>query len=199
MSLNFSLINENQDSFFNNTKNILEEKRNKLKKQNKTKKKIDINDFYNSHETTFDENEDGNALSDFVPLDNKPESIGNENAKNKEILLTNQTREESVEKNDIVTSDIYNNLESSYQNTYYNDSHLSKYNNNNNNNQSFNSELLSDNALLLKKINYMIALLEKQQDERTDKTGEEVILYIFLGVFIIFVLDSFAKVGKYVR
>lgn len=199
MSLNFSLINENQDSFFNNTKNILEEKRNKLKKQNKTKKKIDINDFYNSHETTFDENEDGNALSDFVPLDNKPESIGNENAKNKEILLTNQTREESVEKNDIVTSDIYNNLESSYQNTYYNDSHLSQYNNNNNNNQSFNSELLSDNALLLKKINYMIALLEKQQDERTDKTGEEVILYIFLGVFIIFVLDSFAKVGKYVR
>ena len=198
MSLNFSLINENQDSFFKDTKNILQDRRNKIKKQNKTKKKIDINDFYNSHETSYDEDED-NALSDFVPLDNKPDSIGVDNTSNKEILLTNQTKKENYENNDIVTNDIYNNLESSYQNTYYNNSNLSQYTTNNSDNHGFNSELLADNALLLKKINYMISLLEKQQDERTDKTGEEVILYIFLGVFIIFVLDSFAKVGKYVR
>ena len=45
----------------------------------------------------------------------------------------------------------------------------------------------------------MISLLEQQQDEKTEKTSEELILYIFLGVFIIFVLDSFSKVGKYIR
>ena len=55
------------------------------------------------------------------------------------------------------------------------------------------------NDLLMKKINYMINLLEEQQDERTNSVTEEVILYSFLGIFIIFIADSFAKVGKYVR
>ena len=45
----------------------------------------------------------------------------------------------------------------------------------------------------------MISLLEDQQDEKTNNVTEEVILYSFLGIFIIFVVDSFAKVGKYVR
>jgi hypothetical protein len=53
--------------------------------------------------------------------------------------------------------------------------------------------------VLLKKINYMISLLEEQQDEKTNNVTEEVILYSFLGIFIIFIVDSFAKVGKYVR
>jgi hypothetical protein len=45
----------------------------------------------------------------------------------------------------------------------------------------------------------MISLLEDQQDERTNNVTEEVVLYSFLGIFIIFIVDSFAKVGKYVR
>lgn len=57
----------------------------------------------------------------------------------------------------------------------------------------------STNDILLKKINYMINLLEEQQDERTNNVTEEVILYSFLGIFIIFIADSFAKIGKYVR
>jgi high-affinity K+ transport system ATPase subunit B len=51
----------------------------------------------------------------------------------------------------------------------------------------------------MKKLNYMITLLEQQQDEKTGNTTEEVILYSFLGIFIIFIVDSFARVGKYVR
>lgn len=57
----------------------------------------------------------------------------------------------------------------------------------------------STNDVLLKKINYMINLLEEQQDERTNNVTEEVVLYSFLGIFIIFIADSFAKIGKYVR
>lgn len=57
----------------------------------------------------------------------------------------------------------------------------------------------SSNDILLKKINYMINLLEEQQDERTNNVTEEVILYSFLGIFIIFIADSFAKIGKYIR
>ena len=45
----------------------------------------------------------------------------------------------------------------------------------------------------------MIHLLEEQQDEKTGHVTEEVILYSFLGVFMIFIIDSFARAGKYVR
>jgi len=58
---------------------------------------------------------------------------------------------------------------------------------------------LSSQDILLQKLNYMINLLEEQQDERTNNVTEEVVLYSFLGIFIIFVVDSFARVGKYVR
>jgi hypothetical protein len=53
--------------------------------------------------------------------------------------------------------------------------------------------------ILIEKLNYMIHLLEEQQDERTNNVTEEVILYSFLGIFIIFIVDSFARVGKYTR
>ena len=52
---------------------------------------------------------------------------------------------------------------------------------------------------LLAKLNQIIYLLEEQQDEKTGHVTEELILYSFLGIFIIFIVDSFARVGKYVR
>ena len=53
--------------------------------------------------------------------------------------------------------------------------------------------------VLMKKLNYMIHLLEENKDEKTDNITEELILYMFLGVFIIFIVDSFTKSGKYTR
>ena len=65
---------------------------------------------------------------------------------------------------------------------------------------STNSYVQNDsNQVLIEKLNYMINLLEEQQDQKTGSVTEEVVLYSFLGVFIIFVIDSFTKVGKYVR
>jgi hypothetical protein len=52
---------------------------------------------------------------------------------------------------------------------------------------------------LMEKINYMIHILEEQQHEKTSNITEEFILYTFLGVFIIFVVDSFSRSGKYTR
>ena len=49
------------------------------------------------------------------------------------------------------------------------------------------------------KINYMIHLLEEQQKEPTKHITEEFILYTFLGIFVIYIVDSFARVGKYIR
>lgn len=54
-------------------------------------------------------------------------------------------------------------------------------------------------AQLLQRMNYMIHLLEEQQEERTEHVVEELILYSFLGIFTIFMVDSFTRVGKYSR
>lgn len=83
-----------------------------------------------------------------------------------------------------------NSMKNENNKNYYHTSSPS-YNNSSNTNDS--------NQVLLEKLNYMINLLEEQQDQKTGSATEEVVLYSFLGVFIIFVVDSFAKVGKYVR
>ena len=57
----------------------------------------------------------------------------------------------------------------------------------------------NEQRALLEKLNYAIHLLEKQQDRRTATVTEELLLYALLGMFIICVLDNFARVGKYVR
>jgi hypothetical protein len=53
--------------------------------------------------------------------------------------------------------------------------------------------------ILLQKLDHIISLLEDQHDEKTGHVTEELVLYCFLGVFIIFIVDSFARAGKYVR
>jgi hypothetical protein len=52
---------------------------------------------------------------------------------------------------------------------------------------------------LMEKINYMVRLLEEQQLEKTNNITEEFILYTLLGVFVIYVVDSFSRSGKYMR
>ena len=42
-------------------------------------------------------------------------------------------------------------------------------------------------------------MLENQKNEKTDGVLEDVILYSFLGIFMIFLVESFTKAGKYVR
>jgi len=51
----------------------------------------------------------------------------------------------------------------------------------------------------MEKMNYMIHLLEEQQIEPTKHITEEFILYTFLGIFVIYIVDSFARSGKYIR
>ena len=57
----------------------------------------------------------------------------------------------------------------------------------------------SGDTQLMEKINYMIHLLEGQQHEKTANITEEFLLYTFMGVFVIFIVDSFARAGKYTR
>jgi hypothetical protein len=66
-------------------------------------------------------------------------------------------------------------------------------------NHNVTHDYTSGQDVLLQKLNYMISLLEDQQDEKTNNVTEEVILYSFLGIFIIFIADTFVRAGKYVR
>lgn len=56
-----------------------------------------------------------------------------------------------------------------------------------------------DDDKLMERINYMIHMLENQQHEKTEHITEEFLLYTFLGIFVIYVVDSFSRVGKYTR
>jgi hypothetical protein len=70
-----------------------------------------------------------------------------------------------------------------------------------NNDYGLNSNSLSGygNDALLKKLDTILHILEEQHDEKTNYVTEELILYIFLGIFIIYVIDSFVRAGKYIR
>ena len=64
--------------------------------------------------------------------------------------------------------------------------------------EKHNLESISNNELL-KKLDNILYLLEDQNEEKNSYVTEELILYVFLGIFIIYVLDSFVRVGKYTR
>jgi len=64
---------------------------------------------------------------------------------------------------------------------------------------NFPKEIPKERDILLEKLNYIIGLLENQQDEKTNNVVEDLLIYSLLGCFIIFVIDKFVSVGKYVR
>ena len=47
------------------------------------------------------------------------------------------------------------------------------------------------NAALIEKLNYIIHMLEDKKEEKTGHVIEELVLYCFLGIFIIFIVDTF--------
>jgi len=143
----------------------------------------------------------GNKLSDFQPI-SKPllnsmrQNLNDSNAYNKKTSF-----------DDLMPKS----LESSRPDFASNDMNLSKLSNYS---QTYNGKIsyqplqaklgLGTSSLpldekLTEKINYMIHLLEQQQSEKTANITEEFILYTFLGVFVIYVLDSFTRAGRYVR
>ena len=140
-----------------------------------------------------------NHSDNFKPLQSfnfpdKPVSMGGARKKQEGFNVPQPMNDEELKlqelqsafMNDAQVKEYYNKLVPSYQNP--------------SNNFSTNSYSQNDNnQLLIEKLNYMINLLEEQQDQKTGSVTEEVVLYSFLGIFIIFVIDSFTKVGKYVR
>ena len=122
-----------------------------------------------------------------LPQNNFLNSLNNPSIQNNDYNANNSLY--NLEK-----SNILGNLNSSKNNlASYNESYNYTTSNNNENSLNF------DNNNLLKKLDYIIHLLEEQHNEKTNHITEELILYLFLGLFILFVLDSFARASKYHR
>lgn len=71
---------------------------------------------------------------------------------------------------------------------------MNKINTDNMSNTSYHS-----NKEIMNKLNYIINMFEKQREIKTNQKNEEVVMYCFLGIFVIYVLDSFVYIGKYSR
>ncbi len=103
--------------------------------------------------------------------------------------------EETMNDEPVDTSE-FSQLNNSYSNDYY-QHYVSNYNNSTQpNNSDANRDLNND---LLKKLDNILFLLEEQRESEKHLITEELILYVFLGVFLIYVLDCFVRAGKYVR
>ena len=52
---------------------------------------------------------------------------------------------------------------------------------------------------MLTKLNSILELFEDQKEIKSGQKNEEIVLYCFLGVFVIYIMDSFVNIGKYSR
>ena len=163
-----------------------------------------------------------------APLDEKTSSNTNQTnfIKNHSILpkphnVDNKSKEKGIKDLKSLIQKIHNNSEENSDNSLYNsltdyesenqkskkidfkiENNLNKVSDTNqayvniNSNESYPKY---DKDEMMQKINYIIHTLDKQKDIKSDQKLEELLLYSFLGIFIIYVLDSFTKIGKYKR
>ena len=178
-----------------------------------------------SSSSSYSSQDDGNFLGDFTPLP-PPSSAGVENTRIKEQTLQNKQQQPQPQQDHqqdhlnygskinsgtdlddgYPTHQMYqqHSAQPAHQQTQQNHmmpNYAAMYSSMNGSGygSSQSNGSTDSNDLLLQKLNYMINLLEQSQDERTNNVTEEIVLYSFLGIFIIFIVDSFVRVGKYVR
>jgi len=196
MSLAFyaAPINTNNED---NTSNPIERKRNAKANHNKTVKRYtNVNSKIENMRKEIGYSgidDDTSQMEDFLP---PPNSAGVQRTKDRdndgEHVVQPHPASLGASHNDApITAEAFQNLPSLASEDYYKQ-FVPYYDRTGQGNSIHRDELLN-------KLDYMIHLLEEQRELKTGSATEEVILYSFLGVFIIFVLDSFARAGKYTR
>ncbi len=192
---------------FNNEESNTSIQKNKSYNKNKTLKRKDNNKSNHKVQAMLQkihENDESDDDNNYQPIQ-PPSSAGIERMENSMMNNRPQYSEQYNENNmseqenngnnsHVSQQEGFTQLPSEYAKQYY-QQYVPYYN------QS--SDDLTPNGVnkdeLLSKLNEIVYLLEEQQNEKTGHVTEELILYSFLGVFMIFIVDSFARVGKYVR
>ena len=157
------------------------------KRKNRTikKKSNKVTEFLNSMEK--DDEDAGSGLANFEPLE--PGVLTKQPEEKKENISNTDGAVNPEGFSKLNTDEAANLNYQNYYNTYV--PYYSKPSNE--------ANIHGSKDELMKKLNYMIHLLEENKDEKTQNVTEELVLYMFLGVFTIFVVDSFARAGKYTR
>ena len=184
-SLGYSELSQSNtiNDEYDGKKDCVKNKKNKTYK--KAKKKITSENMTNFLNLTKNmgnnDTSDGSGLADFNP---PPQPV-----------LTKQPDEIVEDDTDnAISQQEYGDLDDYAANQKYYDQYIPYPSNSQNN-----ANLTGNKDKLFEKINYMIHLLEENKDQKTQNVTEELVLYMFLGVFVIFVVDSFARSGKYIR
>jgi hypothetical protein len=141
-------------------------------------------------------NNDGDKLANYEPIIRPSNTVTKsdvvENTMNPDELIPQTIERE--QNSDFSYSNSYNGDLANYNTTYQPPPSL-------NQNQPYYSKMGigNDNSKLSEKMNHIIHMLEEMQNEKTQNVTEEFILYTFLGIFIIFVVDKFSGNRKYSR
>jgi hypothetical protein len=165
----------------------------------------DSEDENNNYKGNIDNPSNTPTSSNYLGVSNNPYNSQNVNQPvEQDTSDTTYLKDIPTTNGNPISNKMYDNLSSNYANQYYNQ-FVSAVN------KGYGSGLSSDNTYdssfassvpkneLIEKLNYIIDLLEEQQDYKTNSILEDLILYAFLGIFIIFIVDSFSKSNKYVR
>ena len=167
--------------------------KNQFQNRNSSKQNVKAaNKVNNAMQAIYNNLDDENELHDFQ-MPPPPQSMGVERT----IENEQQEGEEgyaNLEENDEVENikDFNNTYATSYYNQYIPEQNMQSY-------QMPVSTNIQSTSSIDDKLTHLINLLEEQKIERTENITEEIILYGFLGVFVIYVVDSCVRVGKYTR
>tara|TARA_B110000285_G_C14869707_1_gene488562 strand:+ start:202 stop:780 length:579 start_codon:yes stop_codon:yes gene_type:complete len=189
-ALGFSFIEEESENKKKNKKHSRTLR--KRSKDKKTPSKID--NLLNSLSATQNKHEEDDELTTFTPLKEDMESFESSPGDSPHPSMAHPSvpHPSMVHPTEGPQTEGFSQLDSVAAQDYYKQyvPYFDKINNDSSH---------SNKDDLITKLNYMIHLLEDQQDEKTNNVTEELVLYLFLGVFVIFVVDSFARAGKYTR
>lgn len=147
----------------------------------------------------------GNGLMDFKPLNNpimttKTDVLGNINDSNSLVPKLVDVYSQSPQ------SQYINKQSTNYSENNMDLANLSNYK------QSYEVPAtkpyytkfgISNNSNIDEKMNdrlsYITHLLEEMQNEKTSNVCEEFVMYTMLGIFMIYIVDSFSRMNKYTR
>lgn len=198
--LSYSMIEEFKNNEHNKKKNNSIESKKKTRKNRTSMVNKKVEQFLESLNEHNDNDSETEAFTDFKTNEEQHSEKLNNNPYRNPISVYNQQMEEKENQqhnenhnDERIGQEEFNTIQNNNYQQYY-DSYV-PYSNNVTNQ----SNISGQKDMLIEKLNYMIHLLEEQQEEKTGHVTEELILYSFLGVFVIFVIDSFARAGKYVR
>ena len=158
--------------------------------------KTKINNVTNILSKLHSSNEEEEDTTNFQDNLLQQKSKNYENSMSNVNIINNELNKMNSIDTNTINNTMYNNTKMNNLYSNLDDSYKSNYDFTNNIQQN---GTLSNNKELLSKLDYIVHLLEEQHNEKTNHITEELILYLFLGIFIIFVLDSFARSSKYTR